>query len=806
MFRADSWPRNLAAALLILTCLSVTACSSPEERAQAHYDRGMGLLEKKDYARAGVEFKNALQQKDDMVPAWLGLARVEEHNQKWRQVAGILRKVTEFDPKNIDARVRLARLILLGGDFEGALKLANEAEEIDKKNASVHALKAVILFKLNETGAAVTEARTALKLDPENSSALIVLAAYRLSHADPDGALAALNRNPEVHEKDLGVQLFKLKVLEQIGDKAKSEAVLKKLIEHFPKESGFRKLLVQYYLREDRQDDAEETIRAVTNIDPANSDAKLDVVRFLLGVKGPDTARQELTSLIEAGGDVYPYQMALAELDYTRGRVSESLALLKKLGQSENADQALKAKIKLAEQHLDQKNYDAAKAIAAEILSQDARNVGGLRLRASTHIAANNYEEAIADLREALNEQPGSAQLLRLLAIAYERNGAIELADEAFGKATREAANNPTIALEYAAFLQRRGRPERAEDLIMELASRNPRNPRVLAAVAQVKLARQDWEGARKVAQALRKAGTSKSLADTISAEALAGQGRNDLSISILEGAYSETPNAAQPMARLVRAYVRAKQPEKAESFLQSVLEANPSSAEARILLGSLELQKGEQEKALESFKEAVAKQPNEPGGYLALSDYYVKQKAYDEAMKALEAGLEKQSKNFALRLAKAGVDTLQDDYEAAIALYEELLQEQPGSLVITNNLASLLSDHRDDPASLERAQSLAANLQQMNVPQFKDTLGWIHYRQGDFRSAIPLLEEAQQALPNLAVVRYHLGMSYLAADQTKKATEQLKKALELLPSSGGMAEEDIQAALSKANPESSVN
>jgi Tfp pilus assembly protein PilF len=48
--------------------------------------------------------------------------------------------------------------------------------------------------------------------------------------------------------------------------------------------------------------------------------------------------------------------------------------------------------------------------------------------------------------------------------------------------------------------------------------------------------------------------------------------------------------------------------------------------------------------------------------------------------------------------------------------------------------------------------------------------------------------------------------MSYLAAGQTEKATEQLKKALELLPSSGGMSEQDIRAALAKADTSSSVN
>ena len=34
-------------------------------------------------------------------------------------------------------------------------------------------------------------------------------------------------------------------------------------------------------------------------------------------------------------------------------------------------------------------------------------------------------------------------------------------------------------------------------------------------------------------------------------------------------------------------------------------------------------------------------------------------------------------------------------------------------------------------------------------APHFKDTLGWVLYRKGDFKAAIPLLEEAATELPN---------------------------------------------------------
>jgi tetratricopeptide (TPR) repeat protein len=166
--------------------------------------------------------------------------------------------------------------------------------------------------------------------------------------------------------------------------------------------------------------------------------------------------------------------------------------------------------------------------------------------------------------------------------------------------------------------------------------------------------------------------------------------------------------------------------------------------------------------------------------------------------MKTVHAGLDNDPENFALQLTLAGIQEIKGDYEAAISEYEAILKNQPGSMIVANNLASLLADHRDDKASLERANSIATMLRKSDIPQFKDTLGWIAYRRDDYSSAIPLLEGAGTALPNNALVHYHLGLTYLAAGQGTNASEQLKKAKELAPNDEALRIK-IDAALKSA-------
>jgi cellulose synthase operon protein C len=276
----------------------------------------------------------------------------------------------------------------------------------------------------------------------------------------------------------------------------------------------------------------------------------------------------------------------------------------------------------------------------------------------------------------------------------------------------------------------------------------------------------------------------------------LMGRNKYDEAITAFQNAYNAAPTAAQPMDSLVGALLKANRKDQALSFLRSVVAKDPNNANALVLLGSIQLSNGASDQALNNFLAATKARPKDVVGYRALAEFYAARKNYDEAIRVVRAGLEQQPDMLPLHMILASVLERKGDYEPAISEYEFMLARQPANLIVANNLASLLLDHRTDEASLKRAQSLAAILRKSEIPQFKDTLGWANYRQGDHRAAVALFEEASAALPDQAAIRYHLGMGYLATDQLAKASEQLKKALEL--ASNDKLAEEIRTALKK--------
>jgi len=350
------------------------------------------------------------------------------------------------------------------------------------------------------------------------------------------------------------MQLLSIKLFGQTGDFKSVEAALKKLVELTPQEPGYRKLLINFYVEQRRIEDAEGEMRALAAANPADSTATLDLIRFLYAIKrAPAAARQELNARISAGGEVFPLQIALAEMDLAEGNLTDGKQSLENLvNTGKSAENVRTARITLGQMYLGQRNFGRAETLANDILRDDPHNVAALKLRASVRIERAQLDAAVADLLDALNHQPRSTEIMSLLATAYERSGLIELADKQFADATKASDFDAKVGLEYVGFLQRRGSIARAEDILAGLNNRRPNDIQVLSTLAQVRLARQNWIGAQEIAESIRRIGNNGATADQILGTALIGRNKYDEAIAAhLRG--SSLGRLADLIARLLK-------------------------------------------------------------------------------------------------------------------------------------------------------------------------------------------------------------------------------------------------------------
>ena len=798
--------KQLATVLAMCLLVTLTACASPEEKAQAHLERGLELLDQGEYAKAGLEFRNAIKFNEKLTSAWVGLSKVDERKPDWAAMNTSLTRALELDPNQFEPQLRMGKLLLIVGNIDKALVHINKANELNKDNSDALAARAAALLRLRDREGSRKDAERALAINTENVDAYAVLATDSLIDNDFKNALLFIDRGLATDEKNLALLLLKLRVFEQQADDPQLEAVLRTLLSFYPEKIAFRRALIAMLTSRNRPEEAEKEMRALAATNPEDPAAGLDLVRFVGRFKGADAVRRELEALIADKPSLVDYKIALAEFDFAQKRPDEAKSSLQTIiAKSEPAEDVRRAQLSLARIHLALKEADQASKLIADVLDGDAKNVDALALRASIRIDANDIDNAVADLREALSQQPQSVPVLRLLGRALERQGSVELAEDRYGQAVTLANYNPAIAIDYVSFLLRRGKSKEAEQVLVEAVGRTPNDRRLLTSLARLRLDQQDWAGAEEVAQALKKLGDNTGVSDQILGAVQLGQQKFDQSIETFRNIYNQSQGTARPMLSLVMAYARAGKTAEAESFLKSVLEANENNAEALVLAGSLKTLEKKPEEAEAAFKLAIERQPTNPVGYRALANHYLVTQRTDQSVATLKTGRDKTSGDTALGLMLASLLESRRDIEAAIAIYEDILVKNPGALIVINNLASLLADYRGDEASLARARDLSHLLKSTESPYFKDTLGWVAYRRGEFQAALGYLKEAAEKLPNLNLVRYHLGMTHKALEQPKEAKTEFGKALELTKEDDPLREK-IQSALASLPVDNTAN
>jgi tetratricopeptide (TPR) repeat protein len=186
---------------------------------------------------------------------------------------------------------------------------------------------------------------------------------------------------------------------------------------------------------------------------------------------------------------------------------------------------------------------------------------------------------------------------------------------------------------------------------------------------------------------------------------------------------------------------------------------------------------------AREIFATLIGEQPDDLPPHLALIRLATQQGDLDEALALTEQGLAAIPDNPDLLWTKAGLVERKGDIDGAIAIYDQLYARDSSSVIVANNLASLLATWKsDDPAAVARASAVARRLKDTDVPAFMDTYGWIQHLNGDSQAALPYLEGAAAGLADDPIVQLHLGIVQAALGRDDTAKAQLEKGLGMLP------------------------
>lgn len=770
---------------LIFGLIALSACDTAEERAEGHYQRGLALLEAGEETKAMLEFRNALQLNEDAIGPRLEFARIRVKQGEIQGAIGNYLKVIELDEENLEARTAAGRLLLqFDPNPESAREHIDAAFSIAPADVAVRGLMAGLAQKEERFDDARNLATALLGDAPGNPMAVSILVAQKLKENDYNGIITLIDESLISNPQELSLHVARLQALEALNDQDAIGVQLEQMTSLFPNNPQVAQGRVQWFLNKGDAQSAIAAQRDLAELFPDEPSHTLQVAALLNQFEGAQSARTELTKL--AAGEMHrvAFGRALADFEFQQGDSQTAISLLETLlGTELDTDEIHDTKGQLANVLRSSGNQARAIEIAQDVLDENPDHVEALKLRALNAIDNDRPDQAVLDLRAALSVEAQDPVILMMLALAHERNGSLGLAQERMALAVQSSNSGIVESLRYAEFLTRQGKADIALDTLTDTQGKRGNVPSLLAGIGQVQLALSDWEGATQtVAQlaAIKNNPETLRIAQELQMAVLNGEQRFEQSIGVLREMWDVAGENTSAMENLVRNYVRSGKADEAVEFLDGILKDDRANLRANLLRGALFAFQGETEQAEERYRKVIEDHPDRENGYGALASLLAFQGKTEEADATIKAGIENAENTERLLFSRASRLEQVQDYEGAIAIYEQLYEANKVSDVLANNLASLLSEFRDDPESLERAFNIAKRLRSSEVPAFQDTYGWILYKRGEYERAVQPLTAAAEGAKNNVFVQYHLGMVYEKLGQDNLAITQLTRALEL--------------------------
>ncbi len=261
----------------------------------------------------------------------------------------------------------------------------------------------------------------------------------------------------------------------------------------------------------------------------------------------------------------------------------------------------------------------------------------------------------------------------------------------------------------------------------------------------------------------------------------LAGGGKGDKALSVLDRAVELDPEAGEAYFSKGLLLLNLKRPAEAEQAMRAGIARSPDNAVGHYQLGRVLLEEGKTEEAIASLERAITANYSFEPAYLALAAIYESRHEKERAVGVLKKYLQQvNSRNRDIRhqLVRLYIDA--KDYAGARKELDAMIAEDPSDLDAQLRMALIHGEQKEYPQAIERlTEILKVRPAEVKV---RDYLGYIYEESKDTQKALEIYTFNVQLEPTFFEGHLHLGVLYYRLKKFPEATEHLGRAIALNP------------------------
>ena len=499
---------------------------------------------------------------------------------------------------------------------------------------------------------------------------------------------------------------------------------------------------------------------------------------------------------------------SLALINLAKG---DSDVAFRDLEQVAAADTGIRADLALITAHLQRREFDQALKSIAALEKKQPDNPLTYNLRGTALLGKRDAAAARKSFEKALALNPAFLPAAANLANMDLNEKKPEDARKRFELVL---AKDPKNVEAFMALAQMRakegGTTAEVATLISKAVTANPTNPVPRLALISLYLGKKEVKSALAAAQEAVAALPERP--EILDAAGRAQQAAEDYNQALVtyQKLSALKPDSPLPYLRMAEIQMASKNKDAALENLQKALKIKPDSLDAQRGIILLDLDAGRSKEALAVAREVQKQRPKEAIGYIFEGDAHASQKAWGDAITAYRTGLKEapttdlavklhvallasgnpaeadkyaetwikeHAKDNRFRLYLAETASMRKDYAGAARQYRILLEAQPDSPTVLNNMA-WVSGQLKDPKAVEYAEK--ANKLAPDQPALLDTLAVLLADKGDYARAMGLFKKALELAPQASLIRLNYAKALIKAGQNSEAKRELDQLAKL--------------------------
>jgi tetratricopeptide (TPR) repeat protein len=745
------WPLAIALGMVSAGCKK-----NPAEQAQIHDKRARELVANGKSDEAIIEYRREIQSVPTLATPHAELAKLYLDKKEYLSAYREYLTVLKLDPRNREAKVSVAEMLLADQKFDDSSRMAKELVTENPNDTRALMIDAASAFGRKDVKESRAITEQVLKIEPNNSHALVQMAlvqvqANQLGPAE-DNLKKAIAADPTWN-----VPVATLAALYN-HEKAtqKAEALLRDRQRANPEDVNANVLLVTFLASQKRLGEAEDLSRKISSIGDKDPFYRGYLARYYISTGKPEKSVAEYQRILASHPDDISNRRGAAALYATLGRANDAQQMIDIILKEKPGDTQvllIRGQLRLDQGRLDESIQDFQKFLTAE-----PKSALGHYLMAEAYTRQGNANQAESQLRMATEIAPRMIQPRMMLGALEMKQGHIDQAVNDLGNAVAEKPNFVTPYVMHSMAIASQGRLGEAEkDLLPRVEEFPQPDAQALTyrSLAWIKYYQ------RKPAEAQQYAAKS----------------------------YGLDPNSRDSLYLLALTYVSLKNVDAGLSVIRAKADARPTWAPGYEVLGQMYLLAHRYSEAETALKKAVQIDPNSSLAQFALGGAAMSQNKLDEAADIYKKLSEKQPRLVGPQMLLGQIAEMRGTPNEAIPHYKKVLEIEPDNAVVKNNMAWI---YTENGGNIDVALHLAeeAKEQRPDDPSISDTLGWIYIKKQNYEAAIRLLRKSVAKNPSDPAYQYHLGMAYYYSGDKASAKEALEKSLKLKPDAPEASEE----------------